>query len=149
MHGWVDRVYGVADFGYAHERASFDYMRDRVYVRTSTLFKKLEARKGATRWKKGRRVNREVEITSEVCPSCGGAELDRRPNRSLARLAFDLRISRGGIRRWVTRYRAAWHHCAGCGERFLPADYLRLQEFGHSLKSWAMYEHVAHRASLP
>jgi hypothetical protein len=32
--------------------------------------------------------------------------------------------------------------------RFLPGDYLRLEEFGHSLKSWAMYEYVAHRTSL-
>jgi hypothetical protein len=32
--------------------------------------------------------------------------------------------------------------------RFLPRDYLRLEEFGHSLKSWAMYEYVAHRTSL-
>ena len=43
------------------------------------------------------------------------------------------------------------HYLASvCGvrKRFLPVDYLRLQEHFHSLKSWAMYEHVAHRKSL-
>ncbi len=33
-------------------------------------------------------------------------------------------------------------------KRSLPPDYLRLEEFCHSLKGWAMYVHVAHRTSL-
>src|SRR5262249_788459 len=77
------------------------------------------------------------------------AELERHQDRKLARLAFDLHITRSGIRSCVTRYRTAWHHCAECGKRFLPQDYLRLEEFCHSLKSWAMYEHLAPRATLP
>jgi hypothetical protein len=89
-----------------------------------------------------------VEISSQVCPSCGGEELTRRPHGGLARLAFDLRVTRNGIKRRVTRYVTAWHHCAVCGERFLPGDYLQLEEFCHSLKSWAMYEHVTHRTSF-
>jgi hypothetical protein len=66
----------------------------------------------------------------------------------LTRLAFDLWKSRSGIRRWVTRYTTTWHWCAGCGKRFLPRDYLRLDEHYHALKSWAMYEHVVHRTSF-
>jgi hypothetical protein len=149
MHGWVDRIYAVPDFAYINDRASFDYQRDRIYFRTSNSFKPKGTRRHTKKWKTNRRVNREVEINSPSCPSCGGVDLARRPNRSLARLAFDLRFTRGGITSWVTRYRTAWHHCAGCGNQFLPGDYLRLQEFCHSLKSWAMYEYVAHRASLP
>ena len=32
--------------------------------------------------------------------------------------------------------------------RFLPEEYLRLDEHFHTLKSWAMYEHVVYRASF-
>src|SRR5207253_6179154 len=35
-----------------------------------------------------------------------------------------------------------------CSARFLPGDYLRLDEYSHAVKSWSMYEHVAHRTSL-
>jgi predicted RecB family nuclease len=149
MHGWNESIYGVADFEYVNDRASFDYLKDRICVRSGKPFKVDPTRKRAKKWRKNRRVNREVEMSSPSCPSCGGIELDRRQNRSLARLAFDLRLTRTGIRSCVTRYRTAWHHCTGCGKRFLPPDYLRLEEFCHSLKSWAMYEHVAHRTSLP
>jgi hypothetical protein len=142
-------VFALPDFSFVNERAHFDYQRDKVFIRTSKTLRKDQGRKGTKRWKKNRRVNQEVEISTQSCPCCGGTELARRQNRSLARLAFDLRITRSGIKKWVTRYRTTWHHCAGCGKRFLPSDYLRLEEFCHSLTSWAMYEHVAHRTSLP
>jgi predicted RecB family nuclease len=147
--GWGDIAFALPDFSFVNERAHFDYQRDRVLVRTSKILRKRRGRKGAKRWKKSRKVNREVEISTQSCPFCGGTELARRQNGNLARLSFDLRITRSGIRRWVTRYRTTWHYCAGCAKRFLPSDYLRLEEFCHSLKSWAMYEHVAHRTSLP
>ncbi len=146
---WGDTVFALPDFSFVNERAYFDYQRDKVFVRTSKILRRGQGRKRIKQWKKNRRVNREIEITGQSCPFCGGTELERRQNRSLARLAFDLRITRSGIKKWVTRFRTAWHHCTGCGKRFLPADYLRLEEFCHSLKSWAMYEHVAHRTSLP
>lgn len=149
MHGWNESIHGVSVFDYIHERASFDYLKDRVCARSGKRINSNSSGKRTIKWKKNRTVNRETEISSPVCPDCGSNLLDRRPNRSLARLAFDLRITRSGIRSVVTRYRTAWHHCLGCGKRFLPPDYLRLEEFCHCLKSWAMYEHVSHRASLP
>jgi hypothetical protein len=93
-------------------------------------------------------VNRSVAITSQECPFCGGTDVTRRPHRGLARLAFDLRITRSGVRRWVTRFTTAWHWCNSCGKRFLPREYRLVDEHFHSLKSWAMYEHVVHRASF-
>jgi predicted RecB family nuclease len=145
---WGRTRFALPDFGFVNERAHFDYQRDKVFVRAGRTPRKAETPRSVKKWKKGRRVNREVELGSQACPSCGGTDLTRRPHGALARLALDLRITRSGIKRWVTRYRTAWHHCAGCGQRFLPADYLRLEEYGHSLKSWAMYEYVAHRTSL-
>ncbi len=146
---WGDTALALPDFAFVNERAYFDYQRDKVFIRTSKTFRKGQGKKRTKRWKRNRRVNREVELSSQSCPFCGETELERRQNRHLARLAFDLRITRSGIKSWVTRYRTTWHHCSACGKRFVPTDYLRLQEFCHSLKSWAMYEHVAHRTSLP
>jgi predicted RecB family nuclease len=146
---WGGTSFTLPDFAFVNERAYFDYQRDKVFIRTSKRLRKRQGRKCTKRWKKNRRVNREVEISSQSCPFCGETEPERRQNRHLARLAFDLRITRSGIKSWVTRYRTSWHHCTGCGKRFVPTDYLGLQEFCHSLKSWAMYEYVAHRTSLP
>jgi predicted RecB family nuclease len=142
---WRQSLSTVPDFDFINERAYFDYQRDKVFIRTSKPAKNRKAHKRNRSGKKDLRANRCVEIGSQACPSCKGTNLIRTRDTRLARLAVDLRITRSGIRRWVTRFTTTWHSCAGCGCRFLPADYLRLQEHFHTLKSWAMYEYVAHR----
>jgi len=145
---WRLPEFAVPDFAFINERAYFDYQRDKVFIRTNAVLKRRVTHRRTGRKKKNLPVNRSVEITSQDCPFCGGTELTRRPHHRLARLAYDLRFTSSGIRRWVMRFTTAWHSCSGCGKRFLPRDYLRLDTHFHSLKSWALYEHVVHRTSL-
>ena len=147
---WRKAEFAVSDFAFINERAYFDYQRDRVFIRTNKTLKRRRARKRSRKGKKNLWVNRSVALTSQDCPFCGGTDVTatRSTDGRLTRLAFDLRLTRSGIRRWVTRFTTVWYECQGCGQRFLPRDYLRLQVHFHSLKSWAMYEHVAHRASF-
>jgi predicted RecB family nuclease len=144
---WCHATFAVPDFEFVNQRAYFDYQRDRVFVRASKPLQRNCTRLARGKRKKKLRANRRVEIDSQACPACGGGELTRSQDGRLTRFMLDLRISRG-IRRRVTRFSTTRHHCVACGKEFLPADYLRLEEHGHALKSWAMYEHVAHRASI-
>ena len=145
---WCRANFAISDFEFINDRAYFDYQRDRVYIHTSKVLRKNQVRLRGRKGKKNLPGNQCIEIDSKKCPFCGGTELTRRPDGRLSRLAFDLRFSRSGMKRWVTRFTTAWHSCGSCGKRFLPREYLRLDEHFHSLKSWAMYEHVAHRASF-
>jgi len=145
---WCRPEFAVPDFAFINKRAHFDYQRDRVFIRTNTTLKRRMPRKRSEQRNKSLQVNQSLVITSEACPDCGGIELTQRPDARLVRLAFDLRFTRSGIRRWVTRYTTLRHRCHGCNKQFLPRDYLRLDTYCHSLKSWAMYEHVAHRTSF-
>jgi predicted RecB family nuclease len=145
---WCKADFAVADFEFVNQRAYFDYQRDRVYVRSSKALKRSQGRQRRHQGKKNLRADRCVQIGCEACPSCGGTELTRTEDGRLARLVYDLQVGRGAVRRRVTRFTTSWHRCAGCGKRFLPEDYLRLDEHGHGLKCWAMYKHVAHRTPL-
>ena len=145
---WCKIDFAVPDFAFANDRAYFDYQRNRVYLRSSPTIKKSRAQARRDQGKKRLRAGLAVKLECQACPLCQGTELTRTEDGRLARFCYDLRISRGGVRRRVTHCRTSWHSCAGCGKRFLPPDYLRLEEHGHALKSWAMYKHVAHRASF-
>jgi predicted RecB family nuclease len=144
---WCKPEFSIPDFEFINERAYFDYQRDRVFIRTSKSLKKSSLPRRRKKKNKKPKANHSVEISAEECPFCGGTALNRSPDSRLARWVFDLRFRRSGIRRYVTRFTTSWHWCDRCGERFLPRQYLRLDEHSHSLKSWAMYEHVAHRTS--
>jgi predicted RecB family nuclease len=142
---WCRAKFAFPDFDFINKRAYFDYQRDRVFIRTSKSLTRRIHRRHSRRKNKHPRANRSVEISVKECPLCGATELIRRSDGRLTRSVFDLRITPSGIKRWVTRFISAWHWCVGCGQRFLPREYLRLDDHGHS--SWALYEHVAHRAS--
>jgi predicted RecB family nuclease len=145
---WCRAQFAVPDFQFVNERAYFDYQRDRVYVRTSKALRKSRSRNRGRQGKRNIPINRRVVLSAAVCPFCGSADLARTPNKTLTRFAFDLRVTAGGIRRWVTRYRTSYHDCAACRRRFLPWEYLRLDPHGHALKSWAMNQHVVYRITL-
>lgn len=40
------------------------------------------------------------------------------------------------------------YRCGECGKEFFAEQYMKMFKYGHSLKSWAMYEYVAHRISF-
>jgi hypothetical protein len=145
---WGRADFVIPDFAFINNCAYFDYQRNKVYIRTNPHLKRSQTRRHRKKGKKNLAVNRCVELCSELCPFCGGSELARRQDGRLTRLTRDLRISSSGIRRWVTRFTTTWHFCHRCGKRFLPREYLRLDEYSHTVKSWAMYEHVQHRASF-
>jgi predicted RecB family nuclease len=145
---WCAANFVNPDFAFVNRRAYFDYQRDRVFIRTNRALRKSRARRLRARRRRTLRADRLVEIVAAACPACGGAELTRKEDRRLVRLAYDLRFTRGGIRRQVKGFATARYMCAGCGHRFVPREYLRLEEYFHSLKSWAVYKHVAHRMSF-
>jgi hypothetical protein len=62
--------------------------------------------------------------------------------------AFDLVITSSGIRRKTLECRTSVHQCNDCGKAFIPASYQRIDPHFHFLKSWAMFQHVAHRISF-
>jgi len=144
---WCRAKFAFPDFDFINKRAYFDYQRDRVFIRTSKSAKRSMHRRHTRKKQKHPRANHSVHVNAMECPLCGATDVIRRPDGRLVRSVFDLRITRISIKRWVTRFMTAWHWCVECGQRFLPREYLRLDDHGHSLKGWALYEHVAHRTS--
>ncbi len=142
---WCQIEFAIPDFEFVNDRAYFDYQRDRVFIRTSKTLRKSRRQERRKLGKKNLRPNRIVEITAEKCPFCGATDLAKRIDGRLARLAYDLLVTRTGIRRSVTRITSAWYCCGRCQKKFLADEYHRVAEHFHSLKSWAIYEYVAHR----
>jgi predicted RecB family nuclease len=143
------------DFEHINGCGRFDYQREKVYVRSG----KRRRRKGkkVRRWaNRGLRVSQQVQIVARRCPSCGGSEVIpwEHGNRATGKSpkhkkSFDLVFTPGGIKRKVIECRTRVHECRACGTTFIPDRYVRLAKHFHGLKSWAIYEHVAHRIPCP
>ena len=125
--------------------AYFDYQRSKVYVRTNDKFKEINKRVNNNRRKPSYRINKKVDFSSRKCPYCKSTNVFRDRYNYHTKDAFDLRFFSGGIKRWVTRYRAAYHRCLDCDKSFVPLKYKRQKLFGHNLMAWAMQQHVSNR----
>ena len=145
---WCNAIFAIQDFEFVNERAYFDYQQDKVFIRTDKNKNQRVVRQHKRKGKKRLPANRTVHIASDECPKCGGSDFSIRQHHGLVRTAYDLRFTRSGIRRNITHYTSSWHRCRQCKIEFLPEKYLRLEEHCHSLKSWAMYMHVAHRMTF-
>jgi predicted RecB family nuclease len=145
---WCRARFALQDFDHVNRCAYFDYQREKVFLRTSKAVRR--ACQLQSKRKKGLlpSVNREVEITSATCPFCRGNRVIRLSSRAYAKLAYDLKLTRGGIRRQVIRCRTTQHKCEDCKRIFLPEEYRRRDKHLHGLKSWAMYQYVVNRISL-
>jgi predicted RecB family nuclease len=142
------------DFCYINKCGYFDYQQRRVYVRTSKALKKNKKRRKNV-GKLNLRVTKRTRITSSRCPACGGHEISDEVNRNeiscrvpRVKMAYDLVLTSGGIKRKVIECRSSVYQCLKCRHIFVPERHLRLDKHFHSLKSWAMYQHVAHSLSV-
>jgi predicted RecB family nuclease len=140
--------FAVEDFSLINKRAYFDYQRDKIYLRTNPRFKNLERRKQQNKKRYRLRPNHVVTLWAVKCPYCQGSNLSRDYTNFRARHSLDLRISPGGVKRWIIRYLAPFHRCRDCDRPFVPQTWRNQRRFGHSLIAWAIDQHVTNRITF-
>jgi predicted RecB family nuclease len=151
---WGPIAFFHPDYDYINKCAYFDYQRQRVYARTNRRLKKSSTSKKRCRNRK-LRISKRVKITASKCPFCSSSNVTKDAPKKLlghrgprVKMAFDLVITSSGIRRKTLECRTSVHQCNDCGKAFVPASYQQIDPHFHSLKSWAMFQHMAHRISF-
>ncbi|MCP4542931.1 MAG: TM0106 family RecB-like putative nuclease [Chloroflexi bacterium] len=143
-------VYGKARFvieelDRVNSCAYFDYQRERVYVRTNKEFRRINKR--TQKQKTPLAPNKIIELSSKRCPCCKSKNIRQR--KLASKDLIDLRRSSGGIRKWVVRHVGPRYECPVCYNSFQPAGIPTSREiYGHGLKSWCVYQHVARKQSM-
>ena len=100
------------DFEKINSAAYWDYQRSKVYVRTCNVSgrnrnKNIMARKKPV-------VMKDIIVADRpsICLRCGSNKIWISERRS--QIVFDVRFTRGGIKRWVVRYKYSNYRCGSC-----------------------------------
>ncbi len=146
------------DFQVINKAAYFDYQRDKIYFRNRSGGNKLSptflqniSRKKAKKGRKGipryrpKRINEViVRPMLEVCPHCGGHDLQFLwLTTSIKRI--DLKFTSSGIRRHVIQYRLPISKCHTC-ERRVATKNSRLH-YGDNLFALVIHYYVNYHLS--
>ena len=145
---WGRREFARDEFRLLADCAYFEYQRNRIYVRTNTKVRRYQRQSKKRSETKATRPNKIIDHTVRVCPRCKSDDLVLDYQESKEKYVYDLRVSRGGIRSWVTKTRVPRHQCASCSHSFVPDGPRSQQRLGHNLLAWAMHQHVSNRISL-
>lgn len=143
---WGTPKFATEDLDYVNRCSYFDYQRKKIYVRTNLNIAKLSFKN--TRRPKRIQATRSVKFDCSVCPYCRCAVIVKCSERIWRRKCLDLEITENYVRRVVNENSSYKYRCVECGKEFFAEQYTKTFKYGHSLKSWAMYEYVAHRISL-
>jgi predicted RecB family nuclease len=136
------------DLDFVNKCAYFGYQHEKVFLRTSEAVRKAQRRKKRRERARKLRINATIEVRSTRCPHCKGTELTRSQGGKHTKLAYDLKVTDTGVKRQVIACTAALHRCKRCKKSFLPPRYKRRDKHFHSLKGWAIYQHMVHRISF-
>jgi len=125
--------------------AYFDYQRERVYLRTSNAVRKSVRRKQHGKQAKYVVNGEQVLDLPKSCPACGGMNLSKYDR--LAKIVYDLRLMRHGVKRWIVRYKSHRLLCGQCNRVFTPEVFQRTATLGLTVRAWSVYHSIAMRQS--
>jgi len=135
-------TYAIPELGRVTRCAYFDYQRERIYARTSPAVR-TSLRTKHRQDRRAQRLNAEIVISAPAqCPRCNGSSLAA--SGSSARVVYDIKLSVGGVRRRVLRYKTKRYRCKQCNHCFTPAEYQAISytKFGHGLLAWVVYRNI-------
>jgi predicted RecB family nuclease len=132
------KEYALVDFKHVSKCAYFDYQREKVFVRTHRQFRIINKRHRKLKRTKTN-PNRVINIECKRCPKCKKKNIEQIKQRS--RLMFDLKFSRTGVKKWITKFDSYRYKCLKCGNVFSSEARSRggQYRYGHALMSWCVY----------
>ena len=132
------KEYALEDFKHVSKCAYFDYQREKVFVRTHRQFRTINKRHRNLK-RTNTRPNRVLDIECKRCPRCQKKSIEQ--IKQMSRLLIDLKFSRTGVKKWITKFHSYRYKCRKCGHVFSsvarsPGGQYR---YGHALMSWCVY----------
>lgn len=93
-----------------------------------------------------RRVQKTIEVAPRTrCPRCGSSQL-RPYDLETHRLILDLKLTRNGLKKTITKFVGKYQSCLKCYVPCAPAFTHNCgQIYGHGVKAWIAYHRVALR----
>ena len=141
-----NQEFALKEFDLINKSSYFDYQQEKVHVREYKLPRNKKPNK-PTRAKNSHRINKTILLYSKNCPKCKNTNIQKK--QQISRKVIDIKFTNGGIKRWITRYKAFYYLCANCKNQFLPIKYKSIKsKYGHDLICWALFQYFDNNLSF-
>ena len=115
-YSWGKIEFSLPELNYINKCAYWDYQRDKIYIRSNPILKRV-ARRKSRKCKTNLRINKTIQASLvSQCPKCGATKIHYNGRHS--RPLYDIRFSRSGVKRWIEKYLIKHYKCLHCGKTF-------------------------------
>jgi predicted RecB family nuclease len=138
QYTWGKLDCALPEFEKINSAACWDYQRDKIYIRTNPNLRRA-TRKGRQSSRRSLPINTTVGPSRPYkCPTCNSKHISK--NGKHSGILDDMRFSRGGLRRWVTKYVVVHYKCGDCGDTF-TSDERRVgrHRYGANVLAYVIY----------
>ena len=143
---WGDFSSSIPGFEEINKAAYWDYQRDRVYVRSNKILKRIALRKRIPRLSLPRASRAIKCLGMEYCPVCKHQEFKQ--VQIIRQTLYDIHFSPYGLRREVVDYQYYLYYCSICRKHFgAPKEFWPKSKYGRNLVAYVLYQLV--EAYLP
>jgi predicted RecB family nuclease len=136
------------EMNYISKSAYFDYQRERVFVRTDAVIKKIQSHKGKRGWSRTKNCEPNIirKLAAKECSNCQSHDLAKLT--TVSKQIIDLKFEKSAVIRWVTQLNAYQYVCRACTYKFVPEQYKKVKSrYGHNLISWTIYQNIFNKQS--
>jgi predicted RecB family nuclease len=145
---WGAVDFRIRELAEINKMAYFDYQRNKVYIKTNSNLKKLsKKRQNISKSYKILKPNKVIIIPFEgSCEKCNCKSFYKHDN--LSRVILDIKITKTGIKRFITQYKSGRRKCKKCNHVFTPEEFMALPiKYGRLLSCWIVYTFLKYRIS--
>ena len=133
----------IPEFERINDCAYFDYQRSKVYIKTNKNIQRAIRREKKLKTAPNK-PNRTIEILPlRTCPHCGSHQLHKSTRES--RKQVDLKLSKNGIKKWVTLYKGRRYQCCQCKRAPKPEGLKGIHRHGDKLAAWCTNQYISYR----
>lgn len=145
---WGKAGFKLKDMEEINSYAYFEYQRTRVFFKTYPEIKKpFNPKKESFKSHKSLKPNKIVQIClPSKCTLCSSESFYKHDN--LKKVVIDIKISRTGIKRFITQYESGRFRCKKCNNVFTPENFKNIPvKYGRTLYCWIINNLIKYRNS--
>jgi len=138
---WGKTEFFLPELNYINKCAYWDYQRDKIYLRSNPILKRIEERKSG-KCDTSLQVDKIVKVSRpRKCPKCDSRKI--RINGRHIKPLHDLKFIRGGVKRSVVKYLINHYKCRNCGNNFAPNKHGDTRHlYGLGLLAYVIYNNI-------
>ena len=138
--GFKRNTFAFPELNAINNAAYWDYQRERVYVKSDKSLKRTLKRTASRR--RTLPPNKTVECgRAHACPKCHAQRVIK--HVKYGKTVVDLKFTRHGIKRWITRYHFHRYLCKSCGAIFHPQERCWTgSKYGPGLIAYVVYLNI-------